>query len=102
MAEKAPVQDLARQDFLRRLIQATRHHQRVWDSEPLPLWGIPWSASCLHNGEVLFWLWPPDTQGQAGLAAMETYGPRWLATPADCPQDLLFDLEQAITTSWPA
>ena len=88
--------DLAREDFLRRLTQATLLHQAVWDSDPLPLWDFPWTASCRYNGQMLYWLWPALPDGTAGLAAMESWGPRWLATPADCPHDLLFEHERAI------
>lgn len=96
-----PSLNFARQDFLRRLIEATRHGQQDWSSDPLPLWNLPWSASCLHNGESLFWLWPL-TEGPSGLAALEAWGPRWLATPQNCPLDLLFELEQAIAELSPA
>jgi hypothetical protein len=95
----ATIPDLARQDFLRRLTQATRPGQISWHQDPLPLWDLPWSASCLYNGESLFWLWPPTPEQPAGLAALESWGPRWLASERDCPYDLLFELEQAIAES---
>ena len=95
MAEEC-VPDLARVDFLRRLTQDTRQGSVRWHQEPLPHYSLPWSASCVHNGESLFWLWPPTPDGQAGVAALESWGPRWLATNRDCPYDLLFEMEQAI------
>jgi len=94
-----PTPDFARQDFLRRLRDATRQGQVHWYGDPLPHWNLPWNASCLHNGEALFWLWSATPGDPVGLAALEQWGPRWLATAQDCPRDLLFDMEQAITES---
>ena len=96
MAARPPVPDLAREDYLRRLTQATWQGAAIWDTDPLPLWDIPWTAACNYNGQMLYWLWPALPDGRAGLAAMESRGPRWLATPADCPHDLLFEHERAI------
>ena len=96
------VPNQARIDFLRRLLQETRHGQARWHADPMPFWNLPWSASCLHNGESLLWLWPPTPDGLSGVAALENWGPRWLATSRDCPYDLLFEMEQAISESAPA